>query len=129
MDVHFPFPFMENILKKLSSVLKKIYSMSYNLRLILTIWFIICTKETTTDFSPQSKLSLLFPKPKSSITWMKCLLWFKKTISIVDQGCQTHLRRGPLSLKVAFKGPNVIFRLYKCNYSLIRGKELRAAAR
>ena len=24
---------------------------------------------------------------------------------------------------VAFKGPNVILGLYKCNYSLIRGKE------
>ena len=25
---------------------------------------------------------------------------------------------------VAFKGPNVILELYKCNYSLTRGKEL-----
>ena len=31
-------------------------------------------------------------------------------------------------LTVAFKGPNVILGLYKCNYSLTRGKELSAAA-
>ena len=29
-----------------------------------------------------------------------------------------------MSLMVAFKGPNVILGLYKCNYSLTRGKEL-----
>ena len=34
-----------------------------------------------------------------------------------------------ISLKVAFKGPNVILGLHKCNYSLTRGKELGAAAR
>ena len=33
-----------------------------------------------------------------------------------------------ISLKVAFKGSNVILGLYKCNYSLTRGKELGAAA-
>ena len=35
---------------------------------------------------------------------------------------------GHISLVVAFKGPNVIFGLCKCNYSLTRGKELSAAA-
>ena len=35
---------------------------------------------------------------------------------------------GHISLTVAFKGPNVILGLYKCNYSLTRGKELGAAA-
>ena len=33
-----------------------------------------------------------------------------------------------ISLVVTFKGPNVILGLYKCNYSLIRDKELSAAA-
>ena len=33
-----------------------------------------------------------------------------------------------ISLVVAFKGPNVILGLYKCNYSLTRGKELGAAS-
>ena len=31
---------------------------------------------------------------------------------------------GHISLVVDFKGPNVIFGLYKCKYSLTRGKEL-----
>ena len=35
---------------------------------------------------------------------------------------------GNISLEVAFKGSNVILGLYKCNYSLIRGKELSAGA-
>ena len=33
-----------------------------------------------------------------------------------------------MSLMVAFKRPNVILGLYKCNYSFTRGKELGAAA-
>ena len=32
--------------------------------------------------------------------------------------------RGHISFVVTFKGPNVILGLYKCNYSLTRGKEL-----
>ena len=39
-------------------------------------------------------------------------------------GCQTHFHWGHISLTVAFKGPNTILGLYKCNYSLTRGKEL-----
>ena len=35
---------------------------------------------------------------------------------------------GHISLAVAFKGQNVILGLYKCNYSLTRGKELGTAA-
>ena len=35
--------------------------------------------------------------------------------------------RGHISLAVAFKGLNAILGLYKCNYSLTRGKELGAA--
>ena len=46
----------------------------------------------------------------------------------VDQGCHTHFPRGHISLGVAFKGPNVILGLCKCNYSLARGKELSGAA-
>ena len=36
---------------------------------------------------------------------------------------------GHISIKVAFKGPNIILGLYKCNYSLIAKRELGAAAR
>ena len=36
---------------------------------------------------------------------------------------------GHITFEVAFKGPNVMLGLYKCNYSLTRGKELGAAAR
>ena len=35
---------------------------------------------------------------------------------------------GHVSLAVAFKGQNIILGLYKCNYSLARGKELSTAA-
>ena len=34
---------------------------------------------------------------------------------------------GHISLNIAFKGLNVILGLYKCNYFLMMGKELRAA--
>ena len=46
-----------------------------------------------------------------------------------DRGVKLIFARGHISLVVAFKGPNVILGLYKCNYSLTRGKELGAAAR
>ena len=38
-------------------------------------------------------------------------------------GVKLIVTRGHISLTVAFKGPNVILGLYKCNYSLTRGKE------
>ena len=44
-------------------------------------------------------------------------------------GVKLIFTRGHISLVVAFRGPNVILGLYKCNYSLTRGKELGAAAR
>ena len=50
----------------------------------------------------------------------------------LHQGCQTHFHwrgAGHISLEVAFKGPNVILGLCKCNYSLTRGKEPGVAAR
>ena len=37
---------------------------------------------------------------------------------VLQQGCHTHFHGGHISLTVAFKGPNVILGLYKCNYSL-----------
>ena len=46
---------------------------------------------------------------------------------LIEQGCQTHFTGGHISLEVAFKGPNVILGLYKCNYALTRGKELGTA--
>ena len=45
----------------------------------------------------------------------------------LGQECQTHFDRGHISRTIAFKGPNVILGLYKCNYSLTRGKELSTA--
>ena len=47
----------------------------------------------------------------------------------LEQGCQTRFHQGHVSLEVAFKGPNVILGLYKCNYSLIVKWELGAATR
>ena len=45
-----------------------------------------------------------------------------------DRGIKLIFTGGHISLAVAFKGLNVILGLYKCNYSLPRGKELGAAA-
>ena len=50
----------------------------------------------------------------------QCLPW--------SRGVKLIFTQGHISLVVAFKGPNVIWGLYKCNYSLTRGKELSAAA-
>ena len=43
---------------------------------------------------------------------------------IYHRGVKLIFTRGHISLTVAFKGPNVILGLYKCNCSLTRGKEL-----
>ena len=40
------------------------------------------------------------------------------------RGVKLIFTRGHISLMVAFKGPNVILGLYKCKYSLTRGKIL-----
>ena len=45
------------------------------------------------------------------------------------RGVRLIFTRGHISLVVAFKGQNVTLGLYKCNYSLTRGKEFGAAAR
>ena len=50
-------------------------------------------------------------------------------LSFYVRGVKLIFTGGHISLAVAFKGPNVILGLYKCNYSLTRGKELSAAAR
>ena len=42
-------------------------------------------------------------------------------------GVKLIFTRVHISLEIAFKGLNVILGLYKCNYSLTRGKELGAA--
>ena len=49
--------------------------------------------------------------------------------SIQIRGVQLIFTGGHISLTIAFKGLNVILGLYKCNYSLPRGKELGAASR
>ena len=50
-------------------------------------------------------------------------------MNIYTRGVKLIFTGGHISLEVAFKGPNVTLGLYKCNYSLTRGKELGAAAR
>ena len=47
----------------------------------------------------------------------------------LSQGCQTDFHGGPHQPHGAFKGPNVILGLYKCNYSLTVKRELGAASR
>ena len=46
----------------------------------------------------------------------------------LDQGVKLIFIRGHISLMVAFKGPNIILGLYKCNYYLTRGKDIGSAA-
>ena len=46
---------------------------------------------------------------------------YVRGVKLIFTGCH-------MSLTVAFKGPNVILDLCKCNYSLPRGKELGTAA-
>ena len=48
---------------------------------------------------------------------------------IYRRGVKLIFTRGHISLEVAFKGPNVILGLCKCNYSLTVKGELCVAAR
>ena len=50
------------------------------------------------------------------------------TFTLYDGGVKLIFTWGHISLTVALKGLNVILGLYKCNYSLTRGKELGTAA-
>ena len=47
-----------------------------------------------------------------------------KVLMSYSRGVKLTVTRAHISLTVAFKGPNVILGLYKCSYSLTRGKEL-----
>ena len=47
---------------------------------------------------------------------------------LYSRGVKLLCTRGHISPVVAFKGLSIILRLYNCNYSLTRGKELGAAA-
>ena len=49
------------------------------------------------------------------------LIQYTRDIKLIFTG-------GHITLMAAFKGPNVILGLYKCNYSSTRGKELGTAA-
>ena len=44
--------------------------------------------------------------------------------TMYSRGVKLIFTGGHFSLLVAFKGPNVILGLYKCNYSLTRGRSL-----
>ena len=51
----------------------------------------------------------------------------KPCFGLESSGVNLISTRGHISLVVAFEEPNIILGLYKCNYSLIRVKELSAA--
>ena len=53
----------------------------------------------------------------------------KGRYNVYFRGVKLIFTRGHISIVAAFKGPNVILGLYKCNYSLTRGKEFGATAR
>ena len=54
-------------------------------------------------------------------TFVLCARLSSRTVKLT-------VTRGHISLAVAFKGPNIILGLCKCNYSLTRGQELSTAA-
>ena len=63
-----------------------------------------------------------------------CLLQVSEVQKLALQGHMTRgvkliFTRGHISLTVAFKGPNVILGLYKCNYSLTVKQELSTATK
>ena len=53
-----------------------------------------------------------------------CINKRKRAVTQQNRGVKLIFTGGHISLVVAFKGPNVVLGLYKCNYSLTRGKEL-----
>ena len=55
--------------------------------------------------------------------------WEARSQILYNRGVKLIFTGGHISLTVAFKGPNVILGLYKCNYSSSRGKELGTATR
>ena len=65
-------------------------------------------------------------KAKTNFQFL-CDLWRGES-DCLCRGVRLISTGGHIGLVVAFKGPNVILGLYKCNYSLTRGKELGAAA-
>ena len=58
-----------------------------------------------------------------------CINKRKRAVTQQNRGVKLIFTGGHISLVVAFKGPNVVLGLYKCNYSLTRGKELGTATR
>ena len=51
-----------------------------------------------------------------------------RPVMIYNRGVKLIFTGGHTSLTVAFKGPNVILGLYKCNYSVAVKQELGTAA-
>ena len=49
--------------------------------------------------------------------------------NVISRGDKLIFTGGHICLAVAFKGPNVILGLYKCNYSLTVKRELSTATR
>ena len=50
------------------------------------------------------------------------------TNKVLSGGVKLIFTGGHISLEVAFKGPNIILGVYKCNYSLTVKRELGSAA-
>ena len=78
------------------------------------------------------KAELYNIETKTAIQWInKSRSWFfgkiNKIYKPLSQGVKLIFTGGHIGLAVAFKGPNVILGLYKCNYSLTSMWELDAA--
>ena len=69
----------------------------------------------------------LFAICMSSLVLFKSFAQFVLDGLSYSRGVKLIFTGGHISLAVAFKGPNVILGLYKCNYSLTVKRELGAA--
>ena len=67
--------------------------------------------------------SFILPGLSASAGCLKIIL-----LTYYTRGVKLIFMRGHISLMVAFKEPNVILGLHKCNYSLTRDKEFSTAA-
>ena len=66
-------------------------------------------------------------RPQSCSHWWVLCCGHPPSHHLRLMGVKLIFNMGHISLVVAFKGLNVILGLYKCNYSLTRGKEVGTA--
>ena len=64
----------------------------------------------------------------SSYKWVHIHFFSPTGLFHLEQGCHTHFHQEPHQPRGCLQRADIILGLYKCNYSLTRGKELSTAA-